>query len=467
MRQFKVPGATPDQHVGFSRSEKRRLMFLSIGLALVIIAVALGTLKARGSADPVQRDLPEFADPLPSDEVELPVIDVARFEELVRDARDVDRVVLESEAVAETLDIVRALTTRHFDAWETPELGDATIEALIADPAPSRMKPFSLRGWVASVRTRRPTLTSPDEFLCRVVLEDDSTAYFLTPVMPKSFIDGDFVRLDGLFLKVYKDETEESGTWVEGPLLIGPRAIRSFRGFGEVARLNETRLLGVTDDVLVNPDGTPGKWTTTIPFEPLWYMMAYTRDVDASTIDWANAPEIDQPMLDELSRNGAAYRGQPFRFPLSRLQHATVKRADENPARIEHYTEGWIGNVMWKNVVHFKAPFENRDARLRDYATAQGFFLKNFAYESSREGLRVAPLFVLHSVKIIDPSPDPVFALIAYAMGILTFLALVLFFFLLMRDRRRSRALQEQLIQRRRARRNREPDPASAGALPS
>jgi hypothetical protein len=468
MRPFKVPGGAPDTHLGFSRTEKRRLMWLSIGLFLVVIAVAIGTVKARGARDAEEGDFPELVEALPQEAVDLPEIDVARIEELVRDKRDVDRVLLDGEAVAATLAVVRALTPQHFEAMGTLELDQAVIETIVADPAAARMDPFLVRGWVESVRTRRPSLTSPDEHICRIVLEDDSIAYALTLEMPEGFIDGDFIRLDGLFLKVYKDEkTDESGTWIEGPLIVGPRAIRSYRDLGQVAKLDELRLLPVVDDVLVNPDGTPGEWTTTLPFEPLWYLMAYARDLPGEAIDWENAPLVDQVMLDELYRNGAAYRGQPFRFPISRLQHSTVKRAGENPARIEHFTEGWIGNVMWKNVVYFKAPFENREARLRDYATARGFFLKNFTYESSRQGLRVAPLFVLQSVTIIDPDPDPVFRIIAYGMAGFTLLAIVFFFFALLRDKARARALQGQLVQRRRARQKREQDPSSTSATPS
>ena len=158
----------------------------------------------------------------------------------------------------------------------------------------------------------------------------------------------------------------------------------------------------------------------------------------------------------ELIENPKAHRADPYRIPISRIQDARVLRAGENPARIEHYTQGWLGNTMWKDVVHFKYPVADYEARLRDYAYGRGFFLHNFAYESAGKGLRVAPVFVLQELVRFVPEPDPFFAYLGYVVAGAAVLLAGLFFLLLARDKRRAQALRQEMARRKQARRSRQ-----------
>ncbi len=465
MRQFKIPGNTPDTHVGFSPAEKRKLLWLSLALVLVLASITAAWIKGHSSADADVSDLPVLEGELPVESIDIPPIDSQRFEDLVSDREGADRVVLEGDAVEAALEVARLLTPRHYEAMKARELDRGTIDEILADPSASRAKPFFVRGMVDSIRERRRSLTATEEYTGRILLEDDSYAYFVTLEIPSTFIEGDYVRVDGLFLKAYSEESVDvSGEWIEGPLLVGMRAIRSYRSMGTVTEPLARYILGVRDEVLVKPDGSFNQDVKLgLPFDALWHTMAYVRDLPEDAVDWENAPELDKATLSRIMHDGTANRLQPFRFPMSRLQHATVRRAGENPARIEYYTEGWIGNVAWNNVVYFQAPLEDREARLTNFATAQGFFLKNYAYESLSEGIRVAPVFVLHSLKVHEVDADPLFALVAYTLGGLTVVSALFFCFLLLRDRKKSAALQEKLLQRKRARRKPEPGEGSVG----
>ena len=278
------------------------------------------------------------------------------------------------------------------------------------------------------------------------------------------------MRVDGLFLKLFSDEDQElSGRWIEGPLLVGPRAIRSYPAFGRVDELNAAVLAGAQDAVLVPPEGAEPRIVRDTPFEPLWHLMAFARDggaPESAAFDWAAAPELDQILLDELVEDGERWRGQPIRIPMSRIQDARVKRAGENPARIDEYTEGWIGNTTWKNVLHFKAPFADYDLRLRDYAYGRGFFLHNFAYESAGKGLRVAPVFVLSSITRHDAEPDPLWSAMAYVLVGLAIVLLIALGHLIARDKRKAMALQQEMARRRQARRARQ-EQSPVGSTPT
>jgi hypothetical protein len=151
--------------------------------------------------------------------------------------------------------------------------------------------------------------------------------------------------------------------------------------------------------------------------------------------------------------DGAAYRYRPFRIPAGALQAVEVKAAGENPARLEHLTEGWIGDPRWGQAFKFIAPFELAGARVEDRVSARGLFLKNVAYEPQQGGQHMAPLFVLTDLRVVDRPSDALFVTVGILIASST-AALALFFaFLVMRDKGKARLLQDRLVARRRARR--------------
>ena len=78
---------------------------------------------------------------------------------------------------------------------------------------------------------------------------------------------------------------------------------------------------------LVPADGSQPKSINETPFDALWYMMAYARDLPDGTVDWDAAPELDHDHLQEVVHDPRTWRGRPFRIPISRIQDARVLRA--------------------------------------------------------------------------------------------------------------------------------------------
>ena len=198
------------------------------------------------------------------------------------------------------------------------------------------------------------------------------------------------------------------------------------------------------DDADLAPDpGREPKLVLETPAEPFWHLMAYARDLEPGTVDWAAAPVVDQRLLDQLLENPAEWRAQPVRIPISRLQDGRVRLAGENPARMERYTQGWIGNTTWKSVVQFRSPVLRPDLVIGDLVYGRGFFLHDFAYESSERGLRVAPVFVLQTLERHVPEPSVVLTRIPWVIaGIGLFLG-VLFVVLAKRDKRKAAEFEE------------------------
>jgi hypothetical protein len=444
-------------------SEKRRLALMIAGFVVVSGVMVTTLFQARKSGG-TRREV----QPVPDESVvaeprlAVPELDVARLAALVSDADPSDRVVLESEAADLVLAAARRYAPRHYAELAAPEL-DAELGArLCAHPSPERGKPFTARGRIAGLRARSGA-AHEDQYLGRLELEDGSTAYFLVLELPAGALDlGGFVRVDGLFLKAYSSEDEvEPGTWTTGPLLVGARAERSYPSLGTVSELDPVALAEVEDADLAPEEGEP-RFVPETPAEPLWRLMAYARDLPEGSVDWSRAPLLDQRLIDRILEQPAEYRGQPVRIPISVLQDGRVRLAGENPARIERYTQGWIGNTTWRSVIQFRSPVLRPDLALRDLVHGRGFFLHNFSYESSERGLRVAPLFVLQALERHVPRPSRVLMRIPWVMAGIGLGLGVTFVVLARRDRRRSLAFEEELVRRRRERRRSRGDVGTA-----
>jgi hypothetical protein len=447
------------------RGEKKRLIFMVVCLVLVSGAMIASLYQGRRSAQNAEPHLIEdesIAAPAP---VAIPPLDVARLDALVSDGAETDRVVLETEAADLLVEAARRYTPRHFESLKAPELDRETIQALEADAPSFRGKAFTARGKLDALRPRTGVV-GQRQWLGTLELEDGSHVHFLALEIPEGAEDvGGTLRVDGLFLKNYLVEDEiAAGRWIGGPLLVAPRAIRSFPSLGTVTSLNATAFLDVEDADLSPEPGQSPRLVMDSPFDALWHLMAFARDMPADAIDWSEAPVLDQRLLDQLVEHPEEWRAQPVQIPISRLQDGRVKLAGENPARMERYTQGWIGNTTWRNVIRFRSPVLRPDLRIGDLVYGRGFFLHNFAYESAEHGLRVAPMFVLTELEHHVPRPSPALQRIPWAIAIVVAALTALFVFLSRRDSRQSSQLQEELVRRRRARRTKSPADAGSAA---
>jgi len=440
----------------FAPADKRRLAFL-IGGFVVTASVLVTTLNQASREGGAPKAVP-IADETRIEEpvLSVPELDRARLETLVHDATPEDRVVLEGEAADLVLDAARRYTPRHYASLHAPELDAGGVAALLADPKASRGKPFTARGHIVSLRARTGA-AHEEQFLGRLELQDGATVHFLVLSVPEHAAEiGGFVRIDGLFLKAYATEDAlDAGTWLAGPLLVGAKAERSYADLGTVTRLDHSLFDDVPDADLAPDPGQEPRLVPETPAEPFWQLMAYARDLPADAIDWEKVPVLDQRLLDQLLEDPADFRAEPVRIPISRLQDGRVCLAGENPARMQRYMQGWIGNTTWKNVIQFRTPVLRPELLIGDLVYGRGFFLHDFSYQSAERGLRVAPVFVLQSLERHVVVPSKVLNRIPWAIAALGAVLLALFVVLTRRDRRRSSEFHEQIVRRRRERRAR------------
>jgi hypothetical protein len=436
--------------------EKRRLVFM-IGAFVALCGILVSTLRQARKHGGTPARTPVIEEGVPeTSQLAVPELDVARVEELVSDGEPADRVVLESEAADLVLATARRYTPRHYVELGAPELARASIANLAADPAGARGKPFTAHGRIVGLRPRTGA-AHEDQFLLDLELEDGASVHALVLSLPEEAASvGGFVRVDGLFLKLFSREDElDPQHWNEGPLLVGAAALRSYPSLGTVTALDSAIFESIEDANLAPDPGQAPRLLGETPPEPFWELMAFARDLPPGAVDWAQAPELDQRLLDQILEDPASYRVLPVRIPISRLQDGRVKLAGENPARMQRYTLGWIGNVTWRSVIQFRTPVLRPDLAIGDLVYGHGFFLHNFSYESSERGLRVAPVFVLHSFARHVPEESKVLTRIPWVMAGLGLFLGVLFFVLARRDKQKSAQFHEEIVRRRRERRAR------------
>lgn len=446
MIRFKLPGASAPSQPTFSKGEKRKLLAMGVGVLLMIGAYLYSRASSPGTADP---GLPLEATPEISDTIVLPELDPAAIDALVNDEDTLHRVELEGPGVDALLFDARTLTARHYQELETPFLDSEKVAALLANPASQRAQPFSMRGHVDHIRERAGSSVGETEYIGRMQLESGETAYFLVLDYPEL---ASFVRVDGLFLKIYSEESREvSGQWLDGPLLVGAKAIRSYPALGTVTQPNYL-LYGQVEDCNLSLD--PPHIVGQPDFDAWWHMMAYARDLPEGSVDWESAPRLDREQMNAMLADPASWRGKPVVFPKLRILDGRVVSAGENPARIERYTTGWGGSWNWPAPIRFHFPDGTQPVGRHDMADARGFFLQIHSYNSKGHALSAAPIFVLQELSYWEPVTDPIFTNLGYVMiGLAVVLGLG-FLLLLRRDKARSRRLQEDLIRRRRARRS-------------
>jgi hypothetical protein len=307
---------------------------------------------------------------------------------------------------------------------------------------------FRARGWIEQIEAVDTGAKSTAHYRGRLRLEGGGQAWIAVLALPDAWGEvGDFVRVDGLFLKIYRSRTSE-GEVVEAPFLVGPRAVQSFAAIGAVTQLAPNEFQFVEDD---SPAGITGQ-----PFDEYWTLVSYALN-GADDVDWSSAPLVDGETLAKIYADGDAWRGVPVRIPPAELMDIWDQSQDENPARISKLAEGWAGNWEWarqaNGVIRFVAPFERGELRRGDAFTARGFFLKNLAYEPAQGGMAMAPFFVLHSIEGFAPVENNTWTVIFGVMAASLVLIASLFFAGVMRDRKKAAQLQEELRRRRRARR--------------
>lgn len=441
---------TPEQAAELARRDKRRLVLMAVGVVVLGIAYFMTSQRARDYTEE-HGEIPGPEDE-PTEQVAIPLFGGTQTLAAVRDAGETDRAAIDGQALDALLEYAALFAPAHYDAYGIRDWTPAVAAEVAANTTGYRNRPFRVRGELTSVNKRRRSEDRHEEFAGTLRLADGSGAHFVVREIPTGLEIGDELRVDGLFLKLFRRETKQG--WGEGPLIVGSAASRSYPPVDLSGPLPLDALASVRDDSLEERTG--------LPFQAQWQLMAWAAADGQGQVDWDAAPELDGQILGELSNDGDAYRGKPFRVGISRNMASWVESVGENPLRLDRITVGWIGNQFWKGAVpliQYMGPFEKPELSERYGAArlleARGFFFKNMTYAKPSGDLGRVPVFVMQSVDIFTPSEDFLTRNLMWAVTCGAVAMCGLIWFLLLRDRRKTAELQRELVRRRQARRSR------------
>ncbi len=452
---------TLDEAEALARRDKRRLLLLSLATVLLIAAY----LATRSTEQSYERDansaLPDKGQPqLPSTPqvVTLPFDDTESLAG-IRDGDSEERVTLSNKALSSLLYYAKLLTWQNYEALGIQDLTPELIQTLSDNPGEHRVDPLRARGRVIVSASRKRADTGFEESYGTLALDTGGHTHFVftTPVgddFGSGLQAGQHIVFSGLFAQMLRTETPKG--WIEAPL-VACRHIDLSMPPTELLSSDALRsalIANVADDEMENITG--------LPQEPYDQLLLYAAKKGAEE-DWDNALELNAERLNGIMRGGDAFRGVPFKIPVSRNLGTWAEHAEENGLRLDTMTHGWIGNFNWTGatgLIKWVGPFtqeeldqRNGEARL---LTAQGYFFKHLYYLRKDMSPHRAPLFVMSSVTPFIPQHDPTASQILYGVLGMTMGIVGLIIFLLRKDRIASERLRNEVVRRRRARREKQ-----------
>ena len=473
---------TPEEAARMARRDRFRILGLTVS-ALLIGALYLYS-QAR-TLDEQEKLNEESASNVPTPEETVQQIPFVQPEVLaqVEDATEAQQEFLESAPLQEVFSYAKLQTRKALESAGMRTLDAEVSSELMAAPSSHRLDPILLRGQILQVSERQGSDGSRSGWIGSVLTDDGSLGYFLVqdaprlegdPNAPQSLRTGDYIRVDGLFHKVYRaavpntmgSETLESAS---GPLVLGFRASPSTPAVPDAEEFTEewaqALLLGL-DSVL---DDEVSRTFEKDAFDlQQWGLMAYAQMKGAET-DWDAAAELNQEVLSQIYEDGDAFRGTPFRIPVSINLDTYSISVEDNPLRLDRVTQGWIGNNNWKGsvkTIKWVGPFIRRDLLRTQgrkgaddphrYVQAKGYFFRNILFSNKSGEPRRSPVFVLHDLEVFQlKGSNPVAPIALMIVGATIFMVIVIFL-LLRADRRKSARLREDMVRRRRKREGRE-----------
>lgn len=441
----------------FNDGERKRFIGYVGALALVLGGFLGVFFKLDSSSGDSTREHAEQEVEQLRSQIALPALRVDDYRAQAKDSTREERAVLESNALETALADARLYNEQHFAPMQGVDLTAALCADMLQRSDELRGKIVRVRGVIEDMIHYEGVGAALGHSRGRVTLEDGGQCF--VAFVTSGEIDlgaGDFLALEGFFLKNFSQSVVDAGVggssnWVEGPVIVGPRAVRSYPDIGRVTSISPDDFLDVEDDSIY------GGLRPTPP--SYWKLLAYARDCDPNSIDWASAPELDGDVMQQLAADPASFRGKPMRIPACVVQDIWRGAKRENPARFTGLTEGWLGSYEWIRtlypVIRFDSPAPNPGLRKTNQMTANGFFFRMHSYDSAGRGTQFAPLFVLVSMAPYTPPPDTALNRVLIVAGVSFIGILIVFMIMMNRDQKKHDALNQQLVQRRRMRRER------------
>jgi len=444
---------TLEEAQALARRDKRRLLLM--GGAVIVLAAfyifAHRNEEAQGLGEP--QDLPGGQELQVPDKPSIETIPFDQEDVLakIEDGTPEQRLSVSDEALTALLYYTKLLTWQHYMALGIVDLDESLCAAISDDPDSARVAPLRARGQVQTFSSRQREGVKFKEFYGTLALDGGGHAHFAFTTPPDGAPEvGKYLMLEGVLVQMLRAETPDG--FVDAPLIASRTVTHSTppTALLDAQALRVALFEGVKDDEIENVSG--------LPREPLDQLLLYARERGA-TEDWEGASELNNQTLNGILQGGEAFRGIPFRIPVSGNLGAWTQRADENGLRLDTMTHGWIGNFGWTGatgVIQWIAPFDRPELDQRyggaRLVTAKGYFFKNVYYLKQDQSPHRAPLFVMSEVTPFIPLHDPTPSYILFGVLGMTLLIIALVFFLLRRDKLAAEQLRLDFVRRRRAR---------------
>ena len=429
---------------------KARLILMSVA-TLAIGGTMIYLLMSVPGADDTQQ---EQVDENVEEVYALPEILPGTFDD-VSDADASERRYVEDAQLEVVRTVVRSTTALAIAATGARALDAATAAEIAAAPAAARGSWFTVRGEVLEIALKATSeLSDRDEYVGALRTSEGVTVFFRALRTDDTGLErGDWARVDGMFFKLLADEVPgpDGEVVAEGPLLVGPEVLLSFPDYGTVATLEQEHWDSVRDDTLSRTAG---------PQDALrWRLLAWMRDLPEGGVRASESVReggiLREQALVDMKSTPADFRGQVFTLTASRVQGVTVRTAGENPARMEKFTELWLGNSLWQKQPLIRVLLPGAGEMFPPGTLVEGelVYFMNVAYDTAGGSRMLAPMFVASRLQVFEPPRDTAIRALVYIFtGALAVMVAVMAV-LLRRDQRSSRALAAKLVERRRARR--------------
>ncbi|MEW6746328.1 MAG: hypothetical protein AB1486_26600, partial [Planctomycetota bacterium] len=423
---------------GVSGGEKARIVAMLVLFVLVLAAFIYlqGMRKPAAELEAPYWEPVTDSEPIP-EVTRLPgaQVDPAQLAR-VADDRLETRVQRDAEAYQYLLRETRKLVPGDMELLgaQPPE-----YEKLLQDPAAFRGKAMVVKGTLEAIWVYRGN----DEPEYRGLLRDRlGHLYFFTVIHPPEVIEGDVIKIEGFFFKLFAYQDDKQETLDNLPYIVGKTAVRSFLPWDPVTSVDPTLLEAVRDDSLRNMD--------VLEQEPLCHLLSYSLNVDTE----AFAAAARQVRHADLMKDPGSLRGSAICLTGSfQLKWPKLLGPNgENPLGIRTVWHAllWQGGRHLTYLISAK-PFPDW-VQARDYVWVVGLFLKRHAWESKREGVVTGPVVIVQNIvpweapqRIIDP------AVVLVVAGLVGFVLLGILVSVFV-DRRSAREFRRRYLERQRQR---------------
>lgn len=378
----------------------------------------------------------------------------------IADSTRNERIPVEREPLAHLLEksllVVPAITKR-LGMPDTP----VPFDVLRADPQRFRGRYLWYKGELEALA--EPTDGHPVRGYkiheARIKTQDGEHVLFRFSVPPKDLAIGDWVRVEGYFLKLL--DAHFPVPLSLAPLLVGPELQRAYPDWQAVETLDPGVLGALRDGVVENGMDTDLQDAPVrLPFAqtvPLWHLTSY------ATHQWLTLPPeqlaaaetFDQKEQWSAIYNGRMERGRAFKL-FGIFLRAHVIAARPNPLGIEYWSEVWLLNrAFGARPFAVWLPYNVGEWKHSDTATTTGYFLKRYVVPGSTGEQHFSPVFVSARLERIDFSPTRTMRTVGLALGIGAGLLTAFLFLLNRRERKGSAQHMQEMSERRRRRRER------------